>query len=85
MSITAKEAYKTAIDVLDGLVIYSCCELSDRFLFSFKNTSGGAVLLPPLCVPKNGDEPSLHDESASAFLNNTCREKGTVIPIEDLQ
>ena len=83
MSIDVKQAYKIASDILEEFIIYSCTELSDGWLFAFKNTNGEGMCVPPLKVYKNG-EASLHTETAAMYFDGTCSEKGKIIPLEDI-
>ena len=85
MSITIKQAYEIALDALEGFKINGCVELSDCWLFGWCHEDGTAILLPPIRISKETGEASLHDECGVSFLNNTCREKGTVIPLEDIE
>ena len=78
-----KQAYKIASDVLEGFKIYSCTELSDGWLFSFKNANGEGICIPPLKVSING-EALLHNETAAMYLDGSCSEKGKIIPLEDI-
>ena len=85
MSITAKQAYKIAVNEMEGLQIISCFELSDRFIFGWGLADGSITTLPPVCVFKGDGKAAFHDECAVAFLNDTCREQGVEIPLEQLQ
>lgn len=84
MSITIKQAYEIALDALEGFKIYSCTELSDGWLFAFKNDDGSGICIPPLKISLNGDA-SIHNETAAAYFQHKCIEEGTVIPLEDIE
>ena len=84
MNIDVKQAYDMALDLLDGFQIYSCTELSDGWLFAFKNSNGSGICIPPLKVSVNG-EASIHDETAATYFKNKCKEKGKIIPLEDIK
>lgn len=85
MNITVKEAYlKTCKELGKSFEIYSCRELSDRWLFGWCMKDGSAVQLPPISVTKENGIITVYDESGADFLNGDCREMGTYIPIENI-
>ena len=85
MNVTAGTAYQLAKNELTGFRITGCYELSDRFLFGWCHIDGTAVMLPPVCVLKDTGEVCLHDEMGVVFLNNSCREQGKEIPLNQLE
>ena len=84
MKITVKDAYNIALDILDGFHIYSCTELNDGWVFAFKNDNGSGICIPPLKISLDG-KASLHDETAATYFKNECREKGKIIPLDEIE
>ncbi len=87
MSLTAKEAYKIALEEISEIIycICSCIELSDRFLFQLSVPDAFAKAPKPLKVIKETGKVGFHNETVESIINVTCREKGKVIPLEELK
>lgn len=86
MSITIKQAYKDAKDVLEGFSITNCTELQDSWIFFAKIED---IFVPPIEVFKSGKKADFwvkHREFMSIFEESDWLEKnGKNIPIDELE
>ncbi|MBQ5563294.1 MAG: hypothetical protein IIT39_07905 [Clostridia bacterium] len=88
MSITIKQAYKYAKDILNGFSITNCTELADSWIFYSKDDNLN-ICLPPIEIFKSGKEADFwlkHREFMNVFEESDWLDKnGKIIPVDELE